>query len=83
MVDPVMVSTSGDVLAGPSILSTFRYVIAFFLLVFSNMYTLLVLHKRGCCAQSFHLRFAEVNCCLFSVVFIIVSCFQRGAPSNG
>lgn len=25
MVDPVMVSTSGDVLAGPSILARFRY----------------------------------------------------------
>lgn len=27
VVDPVMVSTSGDVLAGPSILNVFRYVI--------------------------------------------------------
>lgn len=26
VVDPVMVSTSGDVLAGPSVLSSFRYV---------------------------------------------------------
>ena len=45
VVDPVMVSTSGDVLAGPSILTSFRYAIHS-----SELWFVEILFEQGKCS---------------------------------
>jgi hydroxymethylpyrimidine kinase / phosphomethylpyrimidine kinase / thiamine-phosphate diphosphorylase len=72
-VDPVMVSTSGDTLSGPSTLATYRYKInvCFVLYALSSCWIVLLFHRQYCSTYGHDIAIVMSRDELFSMADIV------------